>query len=663
MNYSSLAMKNLAVFLIGSFFLFQASQAMSQGDKKALKEAERYLGYEEYKQAIPHLDEAVRINPNNALSQFLLGKCLMINYEKKRALGHLEKAFNLNKDLDPELNLYYAMALHYVLEFDKAIEQYQRALARMDTKDPRVKEIALAVGHCKYGKEGVKSPVDAKIVNVGPPINTQNSEHSPVIDAQDNVMIYTTVRPDNQGCNNDPSCVLEDIYISEKNGEKWGTPKPMDRINSKAFDASIALSPDGQTLYLYRNPPGNGDVFVSELEGKNWSTPRALPEPVNSKSYETTVSISPDGKRLFFTSDREGGLGDTDIYMSDLGENGKWGPAVNLGPKINTPYADDSPFIHADGKSLYFSSKGHKKCFGGFDIYLTVLQDNGSWSEPQNVGYPINTPDNDIYFVLSADKKSGYYASAKEGGYGEKDIYKIIMPEEKPAIAVVEEKKDTTTATPTNVVPVVNALTILKGVVTDAKTSSPIEASIKVIDNDKNQVVSTFHSNSATGRYLVSLPSGRNYGIVVEHPDYLFKSVNVNIPTSEGYQEITKDIQLDKIEVGVGIVLNNIFYDYDKSTLRPESKSELDRLLAFMQENPTIKVEIGSHTDSDGSDSYNEKLSQSRAQSVVDYLKENGVTESRLVAKGYGEKVPVAPNDTPENKQLNRRSELKILEK
>lgn len=635
----------------------------AQADKKALKEAERYLGYDEFKQAIPHLDEAVKINPNNALSQFLLGKCLMINYEKKRALQHLEKAYALNKEVDKELSYYYAMSLHYVLDFDKAMEQYQRALTKVPATDPRAKEISMAIGHCKYGKEAIKTPVNAKIVNVGPPINTQHSEHSPMIDADETMLIYTTVRPDNVGCNNDPSCVLEDIYISEKSGDKWGAPKPIDKINSKAFDASIAISPDGQTMYLYRNPPGNGDVFVSVLEGKDWSTPKALPEPINSKSYETTVSISPDGKRLFFTSDREGGFGDTDIYMSDLGDNGKWGAPVNLGTKINTPFADDSPFIHADGRTLYFSSKGHRECYGGFDIYMTVLQNDGTWSAPQNVGYPINTPDNDIYFVLSADKKSGYYASAKEGGYGEKDIYKIVMPEETPAVVMEEEKKDTTTGGASSTVAPTNALTILKGVVTDAKSNAPLDASIKVIDNDKNQVVATFHSNSATGRYLVSLPSGRNYGIVVEHPDYLFKSVNVNIPEASGYQEITKDIPLEKIEVGVGIVLNNIFYDHDKATLRPESIAELDRLLVLMQQNPTIKIEIGSHTDSDGSDAYNEKLSQSRAQSVVDYLTQKGIPETRLVAKGYGEKVPVAANDTPENKQLNRRSELKILEK
>ncbi|MCL4109376.1 UNVERIFIED_CONTAM: hypothetical protein GTU68_033201 [Idotea baltica] len=229
---------------------------------------------------------------------------------------------------------------------------------------------------------------------------------------------------------------------------------------------------------------------------------------------------------------------------------------------------------------------------------------------------------------------------------------------EEEVIVVAEEEEVVTKPKP-----VVNALTILKGVITDAKTHQPVDATIQVIDNDLNKVVANFSSNSATGKYLVSLPSGKNYGIRVENAEYLFKSVNVNIPSSDGYQEIIKDIDLDKIEVGKAIVLNNIFYDYDKATLRPESKAELERLFGFMNENPKIKIEIGGHTDSDGPDAYNQSLSEERSQSVVNYLIDRGVHISRMTAKGYGEKTPMVANDTPENKQRNRRTELKILEK
>jgi outer membrane protein OmpA-like peptidoglycan-associated protein len=653
-----LRMKRIVILLVVLILGVGTTSTFGQNEKKALANAEKLLGYDEYKAAIPYLKEAVGYNPNNSMSQFLLGRCLFLNYEKKEALPHFEKAYGLNKDVDPELSYYYAKSLHYTLKFDEAIVQYTRGMTKIPNKEPRYGEMAREIEHCKYAKIMVAKPVKAKIVNVGPPVNTQYSEHSPVIDADETVLIYTTVRPDNVGCKGDPACTLEDVYIADRAGKGWGNPRPIKEMNTTAMDASIALSPDGQEVFIYRNPPAGGDIFESHLEGKKWTDPKSVGEPVNSKNYETTVSISPDGKRMFFTSDREGGYGDTDIYMSEMVEVtdgvAKWGTPKNLGPKINTPFADDSPFFHPDGVTLYYSSNGRTECLGGYDIYETRLQPDGSWSDPVNLGYPINTPDNDIYFVLSADKKDGYYASAKEGGYGEKDIYKIEMPEEEPAVVVKED-----TVKP---VVVVNALTILKGVVTDAKTGEPLEGSITVIDNDKNQVVSKLNSNSASGRYLVSLPSGRNYGITVEREGYLFKSLNVNIPKSEGFQEIIQDVALDKIEIGVGIVLNNIFYDVDKATLRPESVAELERLHKLMVENPTLKIEIGGHTDSDGTDEHNQVLSQNRSQSVVDYLTKKGVKMERMVAKGYGEKTPVAPNDTKENKQLNRRTELKILE-
>lgn len=629
----------------------------AQNEKKALKKADEHLGYEEYKQAIPFLKEAISYNANNALSQFLLGKAYFKVYEKKLALKHFEKAYKTNKNVSPELTYYLGQCLHYVLRFDEAIEMYKNALTRYREKDPVHRKIRMAIGHCEYGKEAVKNPNDAKIVNLGPPINTKYAEHSPVINADESILVYTTIYPSNEGCRNDPMCVLEDIYESTKEDGKWSKPKPIEAVNSNTHDATIGLSPDGQRLFIYRDPPRAGDIFVSELEGNEWQKPASLGDPINTKYWEETVSLTADGKTLFFVSDRPGGQGRSDIYMCEMDENGKWGQPKNLGEKINTIFDERAPFMHPNGVELYFSSRGREECIGGFDIYRSLLQEDGTWTEPENIGYPINTPDDDIYFVLSADHKTGYYASAKEGGYGDKDIYKIIMPEEKPAEVVVED----TVIAPKPVV--VNALTVLKGVVTDAKTHKPLEAEVQVIDNDKNQVVANFKSNSATGRYLVTLPAGRNYGISVERQDYLFKSVNVNIPKAEGFQEIVKDIELDKIEIGKAIILNNIFYDYDKATLRPESKAELDHLYNLMTENPGLKVEIGGHTDADGSDAYNQRLSESRSQSVVDYLVDKGVPKTRMVAKGYGESVPVAPNDTPENKQLNRRTELKILEK
>lgn len=625
-----------------------------QTEKKALKNADRHLGFDEYKQAIPFLKEAIGFNDKNAKAQFLLGKSLFLTYRKKEALEHFEMAWKLNRDVSNSISWYYAKCLHYTLQFDEALVQYKRAMNYINAKDERYHETLLAIEHCKYGKESVAIPVNAKVVNVGPPINTQHSEHSPVINADESILIFTTVYPTNTGCKGDPMCGLEDIYISEKQGNKWAAPKPIAEINTSNHDATIGLSPDGQRLFVYKNPPGSGDIFSSILEGEKWSKPESMGKPVNSKDWEEAISLSPDGKTIFFTSDRPGGKGLSDMYVARMGEDGEWGEPENLS-NLNTPHWERTPFIHPNGVELFFSTNGRKDCIGGFDIFRSTLQADGSWGEPENMGYPINTPDDDIYFVFSADQKTGYYSSAKEGGYGEKDIYKILIQD--PPVVVVEENEE-----PEPVV-VKNALTILKGVITDAKTLQPLDASIQVVDNDLNKVVANFNSNSATGKYLVTLPSGKNYGIRVENPEYLFKSVNVNIPVSDGYQEIIKDIELDKIEVGKAISLNNIFYDYDKATLRPESKAELERLFGFMTDNPKLKVELGAHTDSDGSDTYNQDLSERRAQSVVDYLVDRGVVRTRMIAKGYGEKEPVAANDSPENKQKNRRTELKILEK
>jgi outer membrane protein OmpA-like peptidoglycan-associated protein len=306
---------------------------------------------------------------------------------------------------------------------------------------------------------------------------------------------------------------------------------------------------------------------------------------------------------------------------------------------------------------------------GGYDIFKTVLE-NGKWSTPENLGYPVNSPDDDVYFAISGSGRRGYYASAKEGGYGEKDIYVITFlgPEKSFALSgednLIASAQEPIKAKAAEAVEIKTiSLTILKGTITDAFTKKPLEATIELVDNVKNEVIATFKSNSSTGKYLVSLPSGKNYGIAVKAEGYLFHSENFDIPASSGYQEVVKDVELKNVAVGSIIVLRNIFFDFDKATLRPESTNELERLIKLLNDLPTLKIEIGSHTDSKGSDDYNMKLSQSRSESVVSYLINHGIAKDRLVAHGYGETKPIDTNDTDEGRQNNRRSEFKILSK
>ena len=650
---------NALKFSILSIILLAGLNGFSQNDKKNLKNAERHIQYEEYAQAIPELEKAINLNSSNAESRFLMGMCLFITHKKAAAEVHLRKAYQLNPEVSNELNYYYAQSLHYTLKFDEAIVMYKRALANFSPKDVEYEKIQRAIKNCEYGKESVKKPNGAKIVNVGVAINSAFSEHSPVITADESMMIFTSRRPGNTGSAADGSYHDEDIYMTEKVNDKWTKPVNLGKpINTKDHDASIGLTPDGQKMYIYKNPPGNGDIFECELKGSTWSSPRNMGSPINTKSYETTVSISFDGKTLFFASDRPGGYGDLDIYMTVLQKDGKWTEPKNMGPKINTALAEDAPFYHPNGRTLFFSSDGHES-IGGYDIFKTELDEKGNWSQPENLGYPINTPDDDIYFVLSADGKHGYYSSAKENGFGEKDIYQIIMPVDPPPVKA--EVKDTTAKVVKTKPVAINTLTILKGTVNESVSSKPVEASIKVIDNTKNLMIAEFNSNSSTGKYLVSLPSGKNYGIQVEAEGYLFHTENVDIPLARGFQEIIKNIELKKIEIGSSIVLRNIFFDHDAATLRPESVSELERLRKLLTDVPNLVIEISGHTDDVGSDTYNQKLSERRAQAVVKYLVDNGVIESRLQAIGYGEAQPIESNDGPEGRQNNRRTEFKIL--
>jgi outer membrane protein OmpA-like peptidoglycan-associated protein len=306
---------------------------------------------------------------------------------------------------------------------------------------------------------------------------------------------------------------------------------------------------------------------------------------------------------------------------------------------------------------------------GGYDIFKSTFE-NGKWGEPVNLGYPINGPDDDVFFVISGSGNHGYFASSKQGGYGDKDIYKItFLGPEKAPVVMNEDNLLASVAAPVSefkaekIVSSGPKMTILKGVISDAKTHQLLEAAVELIDNSLNEVIATFKSNSTTGKYLVSLPSGKNYGIAVKKDGYLFHSENFDLKASEEFQEVEKNISLKQIEVGQSIVLKNIFFDFDKATIRSESANELDRLIKLLTENPTLKIELGSHTDSKGSDDYNQKLSQSRSQSVVTYLIGKGIAADRLVAKGYGETVPVATNDTEAGRQENRRTEFKILSK
>ncbi|MBU0765151.1 MAG: OmpA family protein, partial [Bacteroidetes bacterium] len=407
-------------------------------------------------------------------------------------------------------------------------------------------------------------------------------------------------------------------------------------------------SPDGRKLYLYRSNTNSGDIFESAKEGDTWTIPTPLKGNVNTQYQETSASFSPDGGVLYFVSNRlDDNKGGKDIYIAYKNDNNVWEKVENLGPVVNSPYDEEGVFMHPDGRTLYFSSKGHNT-MGGFDIFKTVRDTNGIWSKPVNIGYPVNTPENDVFLVMSSSGDHGYFSSYKEGGLGEQDIYKVVF--------LKNEETNDTISTDTKV-------TIVSGQVTDPETDQPLEANIEVVDNDEGKVVSETKSDAKTGKYLVALPSGKDYGVTVESDGYLFQSENFNIPDSAAYSEVKKDIKVPKVQEGANIILKNIFFEYFSSRLSKKSTGELNRILKVLNRYPQMKIEISGHTDNIGPEDGNRRLSQARAKAVSDYLVSNGIDKDRLVTKGHGSTQPIADNSTPQGQSENRRVEFRILSK
>jgi outer membrane protein OmpA-like peptidoglycan-associated protein len=504
---------------------------------------------------------------------------------------------------------------------------------------------------CKTAKLLIANPIDI-VVTPLENVNSVYPEFAPVISADEQTLIFTSRRKldeldEKQDKDPYDFGYYEDIFISTKNKEgKWAEPKLIsDKINTKGHEASIGLSVDGQQLLIYSSQlDASGDIYYSKLEGLEWTKPVPF-EALNSKAKETHACFSADGKTVYFASDRKGGYGGFDIYRVTMLPNGQWSEPLNLGSKINTEYDDRSPFIHPDGVSLFFSSNGHET-MGGLDIFQSTDLGEEGWSTPENVGYPINTTEDDAFFVTSVDGKRSYYASEKEQGLGGKDLYMISIPK-----------------------PPVQPMTVMSGVFSlgDKDGNIPADAQIIVKDNQTGEIIGIYKPNTKTGKYLFILPPGKNYNVTYEAKGYLFKSENLIVPKNSAFQSMKKEIKLAAIKVDESIILNNVFFEFGSSKISNDSKSELNKLFSLLSNNPSISVEIQGHTDSKGSPKFNKKLSQQRAESVQKYLTNKGIKKLRVSAVGYGEKQPIAKNTNPdgsdneEGRALNRRIELKIL--
>ena len=659
---------------------FHKSHFPDQKDelKKALNnisEGDYYYskGRQSINTALGYYIKANDFNPNNAQLNYKIGKCYLRARPEKLAILFLERAYKLDNQVSVEYLLTLGQAYQRNLMFDKAISSYQ-AFGTSLTPElaPKYREkIDKYITECEVGKGMILRPVRVFIDNIGASINSEYADYWPVINVDESRLYFTSRRPSTTGQEVDynDEQYYEDIFYSDYKNKYWkpaiNIGKP---VNFDGHDAIVGRSPDGQLLLIYRNDGRNGgDIYWSKLNGDTWSKPKAYPKPINTSMHESSASFSYDGRRIFFVSNRAGGFGGKDIYYCKMDQQGKWGEAVNLGSNINTKYDEIGVFMHADGKTLYFSSNGHPG-MGNFDVYKSIYED-GAWSDPLNLGYPINSPDPDAFFTIAANGRHAYYSSVREGGMGDQDIYLItFLGAEKNAIDNIEDQLislNHTTSLESSMEEKIQIsehhLTLLKGIISDGLTGEALEAEIELVDNDKNIILASFLSNSVSGKYIVSLPAGHNYGIAVKAKGYLFHSENFIISDTAGYEEVVINISLRPIAVGSKVRLNNIFFDYEKAGLSQTSMAELNNILLLMKDYPGLQIEVSGHTDNVGSKEYNLKLSKDRANAVAKYLIDNGVNASRIKSVGYGFDKPVADNSTAAGRKMNRRSEIKII--
>ncbi|MFP4663513.1 MAG: OmpA family protein [Bacteroidales bacterium] len=497
----------------------------------------------------------------------------------------------------------------------------------------------------EFAVEAMKNPVDYDPVNLGSNVNTKYDDYWPSLTADEQRLVTTVLVPSGSANNYYADQFQEDLYetIKDDQGE-WYPIRNMGRtINSSKNEGAQCISVDGNmcifTACNRRDGYGSCDLYVSYKEGDSWGRPDNLGRPVNTGFWESNPSLSADGKWLYYSSSDTSGYGKNDIWRVEIKPGLEFGQPENLGGTVNSPGADGSPFIHPDGRTLYFASNGHPG-LGDFDLFVTRLMDDGSWTEPENLGYPINTHGEERSLIVNAEGDLAMISSEREGGYGGLDIYKFDLPEK------VQPSR----------------VTYVKGIVYDAETEKPLEAECRLLNFEDGSLAARQTSNRVDGSYLVVLPVGEEYAFNVDKSGYLFYSENFSLKDLEDPEEAyIMDIPLQPIREGKSVVLNNIFFDYDEFALKDESYAELSKLLEFLRKNPEVSIEIGGHTDNRGSAEYNKELSENRAKAVYSYLVDKGVSEDRLDYKGYGFEKPVADNDTEKGRAKNRRTEFKIV--
>jgi len=620
------------------------SQNFHTSSNKALKLYNEGVSADDYfnfKQAEINLKQAIATDSRFYEAYMMLGELMSKQKRYSEAAINYKTAVSLDSLFYKPIFFNLATAELMSGDYFNALIHYNVYLAQNGMLEMN-KIIALKnVKNCEFALEAMQNPVPFNPENVGPSINSKDDEYWPSITADGQTMMFTR-QPVYSERPKPLKQIHEDFYISHFSNNYWekafnaGSP-----INTPLNEGAQSISSDGSYMFFTAcdRPGGLGscDLYFSAYKNGKWSEPSNLRAPVNSFSWESQPSINAEGDMLFFSSNRQGGYGGKDIWFSRLDEKNMWTDPVNLGSTINTAGDEMSPFIHFDGKTLYFSSNG-RAGMGGYDIYMSRLSNDSIWSEPLNIGYPINSYNDEMGLVIESSGQRAFFSSIRDKSNG-KDIFSFKLYESiRPS-----------------------PVSYLKGKVFDKETGQLLKADYELINLTTGKVTLK-KTTDEYGNFLVCLPSGFNYGINVTKPGYLFYSESFMFegehPVIEPY---VKRISLNPIKVGEKMQLSNVFYEIDSWQLKKESISELNNLVNLLSINREVTIEIGGYTDSTGSDEYNLVLSEKRALSVVNYLLSNGIASERVMYKGYGNNFPVGDNVTVEGRKLNRRTEVTII--
>lgn len=616
--------------------------------KKALssyQEGRQQSQWRAYREAAKAYEDAIAIEPEFAHAHLHLGITALLLEKYEPAISSLKNARQLRPEEFPALEFYLGQAHFRSEQYADAAEALGIFLNRESGRPQDLSKAANMMKHALFAAQAIQDPVPFEPENLGPDINSQYHEYLPYLTADNGMLLFTSRRPESiGGFQRMLRDFSEDFFYSvpDENGE-WQPAENLGKpINSVENEGAASMSQDGKIIIFTAcnraDGVGNCDLYVSYRRENGWSDPENLGPAVNSDGWDSQPCLSHDGKTLYFSSARLDGEGGRDLWYT-VREGQYWRPAQNLGSPVNSPGNESSPFLHADGLTMYFSSDYHPG-FGTRDLFVSYRQENGPWADPINLGYPLNTSADESNIFVATNGRDGYINSDREGGLGGSDIYRFQMPEPvRPQIS-----------------------TFVRGIVKDSVTNVPVFAALQVIDVETGDTLRDVRSGRSDGKFLMSLPGGHEYAVYAKAPRYLFTSEHFSLTNldEETYFDLT--ILMKPLREGMQIVLPNIFFETGSYELKTSSNAELATLKEFLDRNRTIRIELQGHTDDVGTDSDNLTLSQRRAESVRQALIDLGVAPARLTATGYGESVPIAGNDTEEGRAQNRRTEMKIIE-